>query len=384
MNKTPRIILFIDASRGFGRGLLSGIARYSALNGPWTFYRKTPIYLEYGPDLNLRELAEWKPDGIICSMDRTKDFAPLGVPMIGYDPGSYDGPIPCITSNHAAIGRLAAQHLQDIGCSDFAFCGFDTLNWSYERRTAFCSTIEETGGKVYVYRGPKRNLSWSKEELRILEWIESLPKPIGMFCVNDDRATSIMESCRLLELGIPEDIAIIGADDDEYICELENPPLSSIRVSSEQAGYEVAALLHKMITGKEKMKGQKIIAEVKGVATRQSTDVLMIKNTEVRKALRFIRENVNSPITVSNVVDATTLSHRSLNDQFHKELGSSIGRQLTRARIDYITRLLTETDMQIQEIATTVGYDDDRHFSRYFKRSTGLTPQAYRRKILPP
>ena len=110
----------------------------------------------------------------------------------------------------------------------------------------------------------------------------------------------------------------------------------------------------------------------------------MVQNTEVRKALRFIRENANQPIRVTDVVDATRLSHRSLNDQFHAELGCSIVKQLTRARVDYITRLLTDTDMQIQEIAQTVGYKDDRHVSRYFKRATGLTPQAYRRKHIAP
>jgi LacI family transcriptional regulator len=223
-----------------------------------------------------------------------------------------------------------------------------------------------------------------KEEPHVTEWINTLPKPIGLFCANDDRASSIIETCRALEFGVPEDISILGADDDEYICELENPPLTSIRISSDQAGYEAAELLHRMIKGSEKMEGQRICAHATGITARQSTDILMVQNTEVRKALRFIRENINQPIRVTDVVDATALTHRSLNDQFHKELGTSVGKQLTTARIDYIKRLLTDTDMQIQEIAATVGYDDDRHFSRYFKRATGLTPQGYRRKILPP
>lgn len=380
MFRTPRVILFADASRGFGRGILSGIARYSSLNGPWTFYRKTPLYLN-GPNFTLKELAEWKPDGIICPVDSAKDFLSLEIPIIGYDPSSYAGPIPCITSDHASIGHLAAQHLLELGSPNFAFCGFDMLDWSAERCTSFCKTIGETGATVNAYKGPQKKMSWAKEEPLILNWIRSLPKPISIFCVNDDRAASVLECCRLLELGVPEDVAIIGADDDEYICELENPPLSSIRVASDQVGYQGAALLHRMIQGLEKMEGQRLVAPATGVSTRQSTDVLMIQNKEVRKALRFIRENVNRPIRVSDVVAATSLSHRSLNDQFQKELGTSAGKQLTRARIEYITRLLSDTDMQIQEIATSVGYDDDRHFSRYFKRSTGLTPQAYRRKI---
>jgi LacI family transcriptional regulator len=244
--------------------------------------------------------------------------------------------------------------------------------------------IEEAGTSVDIYNGTGGVSSRSKEEPVVSEWIRSLPKPIGLFCVNDDRAATIMEICRVLEFGVPEDISILGADDDEYICELENPPLTSVKVSSEQAGYEAATLLHQMIEGTKKMEGQRIIAHATGITARQSTDVLMVQNTEVRKALRFIRENANQPIQVSDVVAATKLSHRSLNEQFHSELGGSIVKQLTRARIDYICRLLSDTDMRVQEIAFTVGYHDDRHFARYFKRATGLTPQAYRRKISPP
>jgi len=384
MLNTPRIILYLDIARGFGRDMLSGIARYSTLNGPWTFYRKAPAYLRSGPDINLQEIKEWNPDGIICSIAHAQELESLKIPIIGYDPGTYDGPIPCVVADHPETGRRAARHLLDLGHRNFAFCGFNSLNWSQVRCQAFCAEIEKAGASVNLYNGPNKTTSWSKEEPLIKAWIQSLPKPIGLFCVNDDRAASIIETCRALEFGMPEDISILGADDDEYICDLENPPLTSVRVSSDQAGYEAAGLLHQMIQGTEKMEGQRIIAHASGITARQSTDILMVQNTEVRKALRFIRENINQPIRVTDVVDATALTHRALNDQFHKELGTSIGKQLTRARIDYIIRLLTDTDMQIQEIANTVGYDDDRHFSRFFKRATGLTPQAYRNKVSPP
>jgi LacI family transcriptional regulator len=218
----------------------------------------------------------------------------------------------------------------------------------------------------------------------VRHWLESLPKPIGMLCANDDRAASILEACHVLGYGVPEDVSVIGVDDDQYVCELQNPPLSSVRMASEQAGYEAAALLDRMIRGEEKMGGQRIMAHAAGVTVRQSTSVLMVRNADVRKALRFIRENAARPIRVADIVKATGLSHRTLNDQFQSELGCSIIKQLTSARIACIARLLTETEMRIQEIATVVGYEDDRHFSRYFKRATGLTPQAYRRKHAPP
>jgi LacI family transcriptional regulator len=227
-------------------------------------------------------------------------------------------------------------------------------------------------------------MAWAKEEPHVRHWLESIPKPIGMLCANDDRAASILETCHVLGYGVPEDVSVIGVDDDQYVCELQNPPLSSVRMASEQAGYEAAALLDRMIRGQEKRSGQRIMAHATGVTARQSTSVLMVRNPDVRKALRFIRENAGRPIQVADIVRATDLSHRTLNDQFHSELGCSIIKQLTRAKIEYISRLLTETEMRIHEIANLVGYEDDPHFSRYFKRTTGLTPQAYRRRHSPP
>ena len=151
MHKTPRIILFLDASRGFGRGMLSGIARYSALNGPWTFYRKPPAYLKSGPDFNLHELKAWEPNGIVCSIAHIRELAPLKVPMIGYDPGTYSGRIPCVASDHAEAGRLAAQHLLDLGHRNFAFCGFKDQYWSHERYQAFRKSIEAAGFSANLF-----------------------------------------------------------------------------------------------------------------------------------------------------------------------------------------------------------------------------------------
>ncbi len=384
VSQSPRIILFLDASRGFYRSMLSGIAHYSALNGRWTFFRKKPDYLISEETIDLKELKDWKPDGVICSITQAKELSQLNVPIVGYDPGNYKGRIPCILSDDRETGRLAAQHLLELGHRNFAFCGFNSLQWSRDRCRNFCSEVEKAGAKVCIFAGYGNTTTWLKEESSIREWIQSLPKPIGMFCCNDDRAASVVEDCLDLGYSVPEDISIIGADDDETICELANPPLSSVRLSAKKAGYEAARLMRLLILGKEKMKGQRIIAPSAGIAVRQSTNVLMVKNIEVRKALRFIRENMNRPIQVSDVVRVTGLCHRSLNNQFHSELGASISKHVTRARIEYISHLLTDTDMRIQEIAANVGYEDDRHFSRYFKRATGLTPKSFRRKMSPP
>lgn len=385
MQNSPRIILLVEATRGFDRGLLSGVARYSALTGPWTFYRRPHGYLQSKRRLDLRELDAWKPDGAICPVNQVDELARLRVPLIAYDVNAYSGPVPHVLSEDFEAGRLAAGHLLDLGHRHFAFCGYGGIRWSRDRCQAFCDSIEGQGFTVTIYRPRSRNsAAWAREEPHVRQWLQMLPKPTGLLCANDDRAASIVETCHALGYGVPEDISVIGVDDDQYVCELQNPPLSSVRMASDQAGYESAALLDRMIHGQAKMAGQQITAQATGVTARQSTNVLMVRNADVRKALRFLRENAGRSIRVTDIVKVTDLSHRSLNEQFHSELNCSINKQLTRARIAHISRLLTETELRIHEIAILVGYDDDRHFSRYFKRATGLTPQAYRRKQTPP
>lgn len=376
--------MYVNASRGFTRGLLSGIARYSALHGRWTFYRQLPSYLTTSRQLDLDDLRAWKPNGVMCPVSQAGVMSQLGVPMIVFDSASTQEELPMIITDDAAVGHLAAEHLMNQGNRHFAFCGFDAMAWSNRRRDAYCQALEEAGWKAEVYIGSKRQISQPKEETRIANWLRSLPKPVGVFCCNDDRAAIVTEIALGLGCQLPDEISIMGADDDGMICELINPPLTSVRIMSKQAGYEAAALLDDLMQRKQKMGRQRVVAPVSGVNVRHSTDMLMIKNPVVRRALRFIRDNANRQIQVRDVVSATGLNHRTLNAHFHAELGTSIGKHLSQARVDVISKLLIDTDMRIQEIAHMVGHEDDRHFARYFKRMTGVTPKAYRKKMSTP
>lgn len=378
-------MLLLGAARGFDQGLLSGIARYASLHGPWTFYREPHAYFVRPDKTTLQELKAWKPDGAVCPARRLDLIQPLRVPTIALDLNEYEGKIPGVISDDLTAGRIAAEHLLQLGFREFAYCGFESMRWSRDRSAAYSQTIAAAGFSVNVYRSRyRRAVPWAKEEPLITDWLNRLPKPIGLFCANDDRSANILESCRALGFGVPEDIAVIGVDDDPFVCDLANPPLSSVAMASERAGYEVAELLHAMIQRKVKMAGQRILATAVGVSARQSTDVVMVRDADVRTALQFIRENVNRPIQVRDVVRATNLSHRTLNDRFHLECGSSILKQLTNHRINQISRLLRETELSIVEISRIVGFDSDHHFARYFRRATQLSPQEYRRKYASP
>ena len=378
---SPRIILLLDASREFDRGLLSGIARYASLHGPWTFFREPHAYFVRAAKIKFEDLKKWNPDGAVCPVHRLDMVRRLRVPVIALDINEDVGRIPCVLSDDQRAGELAGEHLLSLGLEHFAFCGFESMEWSQKRMHAFSKTIDDAGYKTELFR-PRRGriTTWAKEEPLVLEWLKSLPKPIGLFCANDDRSADILECSRELGYGVPEDIALIGVDDDPYVCELANPPLSSVSMASERAGYEAAELLHQLILGEVSMSGQRITTYASGVVARQSTDVMMCRDSDVRAALQFIRENVNQPIQVRDIVKASGLSHRTLNDRFYQECGTSILKQLTIARVGNISRLLRETTLPIGKIAQMVGFETDHHFARYYRRATNMTPQEYRQK----
>lgn len=383
--KTPRVILLLQATRGFDRGVLSGITRYASLHGPWSFYREQHAYYLPRRKTTVEELKAWKPHGAVCPISRLDLVRPLGVPIVGLDINDYEGPVPGIVTDDVNLGRMAANHLLRLGLERFAYCGLESMRWSTDRLRGFRETIEAAGYAVETYSSPRRQrLTWVREEPAVRAWLRSLPKPVGLFCPNDDRSAYVLETCQAIGYGVPEDISVIGVDDDPYICELANPTLTSVATGADRAGYELAAVLDELMKGTAKAHGQRVVAPAAGVTTRQSTDTLTVRDEEVRKALQFIRENAGRPIQVRDVVRATSLSHRALNERFQREFGSSILSHVTVARAAFISRLLRETQLPIHRVAEIVGFPSSQHFARYFRRCVGMTPKAYRQKHAPP
>ena len=223
--------------------------------------------------------------------------------------------------------------------------------------------------------------SAGRSTTRLIQWLGELPKPVGLMASNDDFALSISELCRIHGIQVPEEVAILGVDNDEVICELSSPPLSSISISTQRAGYEAAELLDRLMHGKPS--GQMVVVRPSHVVGRQSTDFTAVDDLEVAAALRFIRQNSHRIIQVSDVAKAVSLSRRSLSDRFMQRLGHTIAAEINRRRVDQIMRLLATSQRSIAEIADDMGYFSDKHIARYFHRQTGMTPRAYRRKFGP-
>lgn len=382
----PKVLLLIDFSEEYGRGLLNGIARYSRLFGPWSFCRIPLVYRDKG---NVEEIIEWarnwNPDGIIAQIINDviyEQLTTLKKPLIAQDAYERFPMIPNITGLYHETGKMAAKYFLDKGFKHFAFYGFDDIVWSRERCQGFAGFLDDKGYSTHIYEHPKEAAPplWSYKASLLSEWLLSLPKPLALMACDDNQGQHVTEACKAAGIKIPEQISVLGVDNDGSICNLSDPPLSSIALNTEKAGFETARLLHQMML-KPEGKFYDIFVEPIQIITRRSTEFLAVDDIEVNKALHFIYHNFKDEIDVEHVVAATSLSRRVLEKRFRKLLNRSILSEITSLRINHVKQLLTETSLPINEIAMLAGYAEIKNMSRYFRTSEGITPLEYRKKV---
>jgi LacI family transcriptional regulator len=244
----------IDVSRAYCRQLLRGIAKYSRLHGHWVFDRQPPYYRR--PAEWLRALSRQRrldADGIIMvEQEQPGRIAAMGLPMIAspYVEERIAG-VPNIIGDTKKMGEMAAEHLLERGFRQFAYCGFEDMFGARSRGESFRKTVAAAGFETQVYEQPRARVkrAWHDEQNLMADWLKSLPKPVGMMTCTDDRSQDVIEACKIAGLHAPEQVAVIGVDNDELVCELSNPPLSSIALNAERAGYEAAEMLDRMMSG---------------------------------------------------------------------------------------------------------------------------------------
>jgi len=389
MDKTRKVILMMETSRTYGRSILHGVARYSRGHGTWIFYKKAPFYWRAGGGkITLEKIFSTGADGLILreqhTRQQTEKVLAMGIPTVVSPYTEPFSDFPNIVTDDAAIGRMAAEYLLNRGFKQFAYCGFGQMYyWSRHRGESFGQRIAEAGFETHYYEyelhKSRPQHSWEKEQESIADWLRQLPKPIGLMACNDDQGQYVLEACKIVGLYVPEQVAIIGLGNDDLICDLVTPPLSSIAVSAEKAGYEAAEVLDKIMAGK-KVTNQTIVVRPTHVVTRQSTNVFAVDDRDVLAALHFIHRHANKEaIQVDDVLRAVSLSRRSLYNRFARILGRSVHEEIKRVRVDQLAHLLVSTSLPISHIASTMGYSDIKNIARYFKQQKGMTPLEYRR-----
>ena len=382
MTHRPHIALMIETAGAYGRRLLQGITRYLQLHRSWS------IFLERREldSLRPRWLDGWRGDGVLSRWSRP-DVADclLAMPCPAIDLSGRRLPfgLPRIHCDDMAIGRLAAEHLLERGLRQFGFCGFDGEVWSMRRRDGFLNTLQRAGVRCDLYESPWIGLAaqpFEDDQQYIESWLNGLPKPVGVMACNDIRGGQVLDGCRSTGLKVPEEVAVIGVDDDALLCGLYDAPLSSVIPNTELIGYEAAALLDQLLEGNKPTFKERLISPL-GVATRRSTDVLAVEDPAFAFAMRYIHEHACHGITVEDILQGVPLSRMSLERRFRKYLGHSPHAEIRAIQIARAKQLLVETEHPVHRISQLVGFEHPEYFSVVFKREVGHPPGQYRRDV---
>jgi LacI family transcriptional regulator len=384
----PQVALLLETSTEYGRGLLRGIVRYSRLHGPWSLY-VAPGHLKQA----LPKAKSWSGSGIIArvgSPEMAKLIRSTGFPFVAssLDESRSSGrrdKFGEIRTNSEAIARMAAAHLLERNLRHFAFCGFLDCAWSVRREEAFSQYLRGQGFQCQARRielgnwmqRPNWIENWADEQPILVDWLKSLPKPVGLMACNDICGREVLQACAAARLPVPDDVAVVGVDNDEMMCELSSPPLSSVALDLEKAGYEAARLLDGLMSG-DSAGGHVVRVEPVYVVTRQSSDIIAQDDPSVATALRFIKNYAGQAISVSDVVEQARVSRRTLERRFSRALGRSISSEITQCRLERAKRLLLETDLPSYRVAAGAGFGSIKTFNRIFRRAAGVSPQRFR------
>ncbi len=376
-----KVALLIETSNRYGRDLLYGVRDWMRESERWAIR-----FTEQGRRAPLPTwLKDWQGDGIIARVDSPQIAAALRrtrLPVVDVSAERFSSEFSRVSIDNGAVARLAAEHLATKGFLDFAYCGDRRFLWSRQRGVEFRRCLAEKGRRCVDFGEPAGTAKpGSDAEIRaIARWLKGLPKPVGVFACYDGRALQVLEACQLLGLHVPDQVAVLGVDNDELVCELANPPLSSVQPNARRSGYEAAALLARLMGGEKKAVAPTHQVQPVRVVERQSTDVVAVADVKVAAALKFIRLHACEGMDVGDVLRAVPMSRTRLEQKFKALLGHSPHRQLVQQRIARVKHLLAESKIAISEVAEQAGFDNASYLSVAFRRETGLSPFAYRAK----
>jgi LacI family transcriptional regulator len=379
MTGPRRIALLMGQNAAFYRQMLLGIRAYADHAKQWLFHITPPIHTV------LRPLAEWNPHGIIAHLADAKvarAILKLGKPVVDTACVLMGLDIPTVDVDHVAVGRLAADYLLGRGYRHFGFFGSGLAYYSQLREASFRETIEQAGFEVrachieYLPNLPDRT-SWTNVYSQVREWLKELRKPVAVLADHDVAAHDLANMCLILGLRVPDDVAILGVDNDEVECQLAFPPLSSVAIPAERIGFEAARLLDRMISGKQVASGPLYLPSVR-VVTRHSTSMFAIDDPIVTAALHYIRNHLAEPLKVSCIAAALTVRRRELEQKFRMLLGRSVLDDIHRVRVERAKELLASTDLPVSGVARQTGFSTRQQMAKVFHKVAGMAPGEYR------
>lgn len=380
-SKRRSVALLVETSNAYARGLMDGIVAYQKQNTNWSIFLGEHERRGAPPHW----LRAWKGDGIIARIE-TEEIASevrrLNVPIVDVSAARLVTGVPCVETNDSEFAELAANHLADRGFRNLAYCAESGFNWSNLREERFIEYSKEMGCTCSTFHSrpyDEKSYSATRERQRLMNWIKKLPKPVGVMACYDFKGQQILDICREINLAVPEQVSVIGVDNDDRLCSLCTPPLSSVIPDAYGTGYKAAELLD------QQMRGQKVLAEVTlmsplGIAERRSSDIYAIDDEDIIAAERYIREHACEGMTISDLLKQVPISRRALEYRFRKLLRRTPHQEIMRIRIDRAKTLLRETDLTLAAICVQTGFAHADYLSVAFKKATGVSPSAYRKQ----
>ena len=379
-----KILLLIDYSSEFSRRLMRGLIKYSKANGPWIFYRLPAYYKTlYGKDGIVEWAKEWDADAIFALWDHDEDesrLKQLNIPVLLQNYKDRSSYYSNLTGDYYGTGVMAANFFIKRKFQNFAFYGNKGVVWSRERAHGYKNEVEKAGGNYFYFESENlRGGEWTASHVLLDKWLLSLPKPVALFACDDNFALQVSEICKMNNIKIPQDVSLLGVDNDDLICNLSDPPISSIVLDVEKGGYEAGRLIHQLIR-KERTEPFNIVINPTRFELRQSTELYNIQDEYIDKIVKHIVEKFNTDISIDDLSEMVPLSRRNLEIKFKNEMGTSIYQFILELRIDHFSNLLLTTDRSLFDLALESGFNDCKNISRIFKKFKGVTPVEFRQK----
>jgi len=380
-SRVKRVALLLESDMAFDRAIAQGVGHYIHTHTGWI------ILMDPMTKASVEGLEHWAPDGIITSikLDKINEISAIkDIPIVGF--GSYSEELeghlkfPIVTSNQVEIGRMAARYFITKGLRHFAFCGGnEKAPWCQQRREGFVDELQKQGYSCEIYEPDVTSAASMPNAIRSLgTWLESLAKPTGIFVFFDGWARWVLDACVLQHLQVPQEISVLGVDNDRWLCELSQPRLSSIDPNVETAGYMAADLLNKLMSGVTTVPRLALIEPAK-VEERDSSNYLAFQDPEVAFAMRYIKEHACDPIAPADVLKVTGMSNTTAYRKFMKALGRSIHSEIHRIQMERVKEFLTSTNLNVTEAGRQAGFENIRYLTKVFRDATGMTPTEYRR-----
>ena len=375
--RIPQVAVLVDTSRSYGRDIVRGIRRYVAEHGPWSLYLEPRDLRSSFPDW----LKNWSGDGILSrTVDETmlRQLKATKLPVVELRTSILKHSFPFVGMDNSVVGTRVAEHFRHRGFQRFA-CALDASEAFFiERSERFAQAVRDFGFDCPVFQSKRKN--WEQHQSDLVAWLRDLPKPVGIFAVNDQLGFWLLDAARRAGIAVPEEVAVVGAENDNMLCETATPPLSSVRLRGQAVGYDAARVLDEWMQRKRIPKPSEKHLHLPGdIVVRQSSDIVAVEDPRIAAALRFIRQHATENLDVSRVAREVALSRTVLERRMKALIGRSPGEEINRLRFAAVEKLLTQTDLTLDAIASRCGFTHPQYMAEAFRKRAGVTPGEFRK-----